>query len=82
MFELAEEILHREIKEKNTQDLDDLLLGKMKLLKVLLQKFPTLKEPIGKNLTYYLVHNCLLEIPNGGGQQPIGTGGGAPKCKS
>ena len=36
MFELAEEILHREIKEKNTQDLDDLLLGKMKLLKVLL----------------------------------------------
>jgi hypothetical protein len=42
-------------------------MGKMKLLKSLLQKFPHLKAPIGKVLTDYLLHNCLFEIPNGGG---------------
>ncbi len=33
-------ILKREIREKNTTETDHLLVGKMKLLKSLLQKFP------------------------------------------
>lgn len=36
IFRLSDEILKREIKEKNTQDIDHLLKGKMQLLKVLL----------------------------------------------
>ena len=38
--ELAKFIFNREIREKNTHEIDHLLVGKMKLLKSLLQKFP------------------------------------------
>lgn len=64
--ELALNILNREIKEKNTQDTDFLLLGRMKLLKSLLFKFPQFKQPTGEILTDHLLHNCLFEVPQGG----------------
>jgi hypothetical protein len=35
-MQLASEILEREIKEKNTESIDSLMNGKMKILKVIL----------------------------------------------
>lgn len=74
-------ILDREIKEKNTQDTDYLLLGKMKLLKSLLFKFPQFKLPTGQILTDHLLHNCLFEVPQGGTTKNQNKNG-PPKCKS
>ena len=48
---LALFIQAREIREKNTHDVDHLLVGKMKLLRALLQKFPKLKFTVGEILT-------------------------------
>lgn len=63
---LALFIQAREIREKNTHDVDHLLVGKMKLLRALLQKFPKLKFTVGEILTSHLVHNCLFESSKGG----------------
>ena len=46
--DLGKFIFTREIREKNTNDTDHLLVGKMKLLKSLLQKFPQQKKSIGE----------------------------------
>jgi len=56
----------------------------MNLLKVLLQKAPQFKEPIGQSLTQYLLHKCLFEIPHGGkhSHKEESKEGGSPKCKS
>jgi hypothetical protein len=79
--ELSKFIFNREVREKNTNDTDNLLVGKMKLLKSLLQKFPEQKRIIGEYLTKHLIHDCLFEIPHGSAikQQTIG---GPPKCKT
>lgn len=36
-----------------------------------------MKKPIGEQLTHYLLHQCLFEVPHGGKSTK-----GAPKCKS
>lgn len=79
--DLGKFIYNRELKEKNTTDTDHLLVGKMKLLKSLLQKFPEQKRVVGEYLAYHLIHDCLFEIPHGSSikQQTIG---GPPKCKT
>jgi hypothetical protein len=46
--ELSKFIKDREVREKSTNDTDHLLVGKMKLLKSLLQKFPEQKRIIGE----------------------------------
>jgi hypothetical protein len=48
-------IFKREVKEKNTSDPDQLLIGKMKILRSLLQKFPQQKIKVGEYLTQHLV---------------------------
>ena len=65
--ELGKFIFQRELKEKNTTETDHLLVGKMKLLKSLLQKFPEQKKIVGEYLTKHLIHNCLFESPHGSG---------------
>ncbi|CDW78729.1 UNKNOWN [Stylonychia lemnae] len=81
IFKLASFIQEREIREKNTQDTDFLLIGKMKILKVLLQKFPQYKQQVGKFLTGYLLHQCLFEVPQGGSSKNQ-TKLASPKCKN
>jgi hypothetical protein len=61
--ELGVFIFKKELKEKSTSDTDQLLVGKMKLLRSLLQKFPHQKQIIGDFLTNHLVHDCLFDIP-------------------
>lgn len=79
--DLAKYIYQREIKEKSAAEPDQLLIGKMKLLKSLLQKFPEQKRIVGDYLTQHLIHNCLFEIPHGSAMKQA-TIGGPPKCKS
>ena len=73
-------IYKRELKEKSTADVDQLLVGEMKILRSLLQKFPQQKRIVGDYLTKHLVHDCLFDIPLGGA--PSHTKVGPPKCKS
>lgn len=74
-------IFERETKEKNTHETDFLMIGKMKLLRSLLQKFPHEKQQVGDFLTLHLIHNCLFEIPQGGSTKSQKKAG-PPKCKS
>ena len=78
--ELGIFIFKRELKEKSTSDIDQLLVGKMKLLRSLLQKFPNQKAIIGEYLTKHLVIDCLFDIPQGGVRSHSKVG--PPKCKS
>lgn len=73
-------IYKRELKERSTADVDQLLVGEMKILRSLLQKFPQQKRIVGDYLTKHLVHDCLFDIPLGG--TPSHTNVGPPKCKS
>jgi hypothetical protein len=79
--ELSQFVLAREIRERNTQDTDHLLIGKMRLLKSLLQKFPNCKLSSGELLTDHLLHNCLFEVPQGGTTKTQNKNG-PPKCKN
>ncbi len=76
----GEFIFKRELKEKSTTDVDQVLVGKMKLLRSLLQKFSNEKRIIGDYLTKHLVIDCLFEIPSGGTRSHSKVG--PPKCKS
>jgi hypothetical protein len=78
--DLGKFILNRELKERSTTDIDFILVGKMKLLRSLLQKFPQEKRIIGDYLTEHLVHDCLFDIPSGGSRSHSKVG--PPKCKS
>ena len=78
--ELGVSILKRELKEKSTTDVDHILVGKIKLLRSLLQKFPQQKAIVGDYLTRHLVHDCLFDIPQGGARSHSKVG--PPKCKS
>jgi hypothetical protein len=80
ILETAQFILAREIVERNTNEVDFLLSGKMKLLRALLQKFPSLKQPVGELLTNHLIHHCLFQVDHHGGVSS--AGGRPPKCKS
>ena len=78
VIELAHFIYTREIKEMDTHQNDNLLIGKMKLLRALLQKLPHLKLKVGEVLTKHLIHDCLFESALGGTTSKVRP----PKCKS
>jgi len=63
IFKLSDFIRTREIRERNTQDTDYLLRGRMLILRALLQKFPRYKLDVGKMITYHLLHDCLFQVP-------------------
>lgn len=79
--ETAQFVYQREIVERNTNDIDYLLAGRMKILRVLLQKFPELKQDVGEALTHHLIHHCLFEVSHGGASISSRQGR-PPKCKS
>ena len=72
--DLAQKVKARPVKENSSQDIDVLLWGYLGILARLLQRFPESKKAVGEQLTGYLVHDCLFEIPHGSKN--------APKCKS
>ena len=53
----------------------------MKLLKVLLQRFPQYKLKIGELLLNHLMHDCLFEVPQGN-LSKSSSKVTPPKCKS
>ena len=71
---LPREIIDRPTKEVGSSDYDLLLNGLLNFLIRLLQRFPQFKKTVGAELTHYIVHDCLFEIPHGTKN--------APKCKS
>ena len=80
---IASYIKDREIKEIKSTDTDDVLVGLLKNLEVLLSKFSKHREYIGQKcgIVSELLHNCLFEFPKGGKTEKLGKPL-LPKCKS
>ena len=77
---LSNNVKEHEIKESQSTDTDDVLIGLLKLLEALLSKFYNLREFVGQKcgMVSEVLHNCLFEFPK------LGKSNGKfpPKCKS
>lgn len=67
-FESVIDIHSKIIKEKETierssNDYDTVLSGSLKVVKIIIQQFPYLKEKYGEILLTYLLKDCLFEVP-------------------
>lgn len=80
---LSNFLKNREIKEIKSTDTDDVLVGLLKILEVLLSKFSKHREIIGQKcgIVSELLHKCLFEFPKGGKSEIFGKPL-PPKCKS
>ena len=76
-------VVTRKAKEKTLHDNDQVLIGVLLLLTVLLTKFPHCKTLVSEklNLTDVLLNECLFEIPRNVGRAKKKEGM-PPKCKS
>lgn len=77
---LANNVKEHEIKETQSTDTDEVLIGLLKLLEALLSKFHNHREFIGQKcgMVNEVLHNCLFEFPKLGKSNAIFP----PKCKS
>jgi len=72
-------IMTKESIEKSSTDYDTILCGSVKIVKVILQQFPELKEKYGEKLLLFLLKDCLFEVPKSNrGRSKIRP----PKCKN
>ena len=81
---LAGYIKERKVRESKSTDTDEVIIGLLNLVDVLLKKFPGEKEFIGDThgLVYEVLHYCLFEFPKSGNRQKTALTLLPPKCKS
>ena len=72
--QICQVIITRPTKEMSQNDSDVLLDGLFVVLTNLLGRLPDQKKTVGEQLTHYLIHDCLFEIPHGSKR--------SPKCKA
>jgi ubiquitin carboxyl-terminal hydrolase 9/24 len=72
-------IIEKDSIEKTTSDYDTVLFGAFRMVKVLIQQFPYLKEKYGDALLLFLLKDCLFEVPKASkSRKKIRP----PKCKN
>lgn len=77
---LAAEIQSRQPQEVGSGKEDQVFIGMLGVLRVLMQKYPARKPDIGAQLVQHLLHECLFKVPHGAA---AGSGAASqPKCKS
>ena len=72
-------IFEKETTEKSSNDYDTILWGSIKIVRILLQLFPNLKEKYGKTLLWFLLKDWLFEVPT---QNRSRHKVRPPKCKN